>query len=119
MEEVKTNIINFPKLSMVPLTKEEVDDTMDEVKSYHINEAMDYLFDGLIEQIGMLGFPLNNSDDNGSVFMHEVIRAYLYRLHGLEHPMSNVIDGVTRDDPVLGRILDLNLIKIRKPKKED
>ena len=112
----KTNVINFPNTNNI-LTKVDVDKALEDVKLYHIDESLEFLYENLIDHITTLGFPIQNSTDEISVFLYETMKAYLCNLYGIHHQMNDLVSKITRQDEHLGKVLDFSLIKLIKTKK--
>lgn len=111
-------VIDFPKYSSVPITKDEVDNKITELRTYHVDESAEYLMEGLIEQIGLLGFPLQNVNNHSLLFLNETIRAVLFEMYNYEHPINHVVNNTIRNDETLGLVLDCSKIaELNKKKK--
>lgn len=119
MTEEKGKIILFPQRSdriIPPKTLEEVYENTSYVKETHVDDSIDYLFEGLLEQIGLLGFPIREDIEKDHIFLYETIKSLLYNYYGLEHPIQELIEKTMKknDDEY---VLDLSKISFKKERK--
>ena len=108
---IANNILHFPidrvKSSShlpSPISKEEVDDKVDDFKKFHIQEAIETIIPVLFNQIQILGFePSEDESDyvKDGALLVESIRSFMCKLYGLQHPLQIVSSSLfeeTYDD---------------------
>lgn len=93
------NVVIFPKSNNrteLPTSKEEVNEILEDNKSYHIQQTLDFITPMIFSHLNIAGFSPN--DDEKSVkegaFIVEAIRSHMYSHYGLKHPFQNLVDKV-------------------------
>ncbi len=111
----RLNIIQFPRNTETPQTKEDVDNIIGDVRLYHIDQSLEFIIPSLVEQLQMLSLPVEKINEKDLIFVHESIRYLLFKLYGYDHPMQKVVDSTIRQDEQLGMVFDSsNVIKKKK-----
>jgi hypothetical protein len=100
------NVIKFPKQNVrfdqQPLTLEEVEENIDNVKSMHIQESLALIVRILFEQLTIAGFDTFDADNiehvkDGALIV-ESIRAMMNRNYDLSHPLHDVANSLFAED---------------------
>ena len=99
MDKQSNNILVFPKQkipSPFPQNIEQVDEEMDSVKQYHIQEAIEIVVPLFFENLAIAGFsPSNDETDikDGS-FIVESIRSLMCKFYGINHPFQDIAENI-------------------------
>ncbi len=94
------NIVLFPNKKNKyngPQTIEEVDESMDMVKQFHIQETIETIIPSLFDQLHVAGFQPDEDDDNilkHSAMVVESIRSLLCMLKGIDHPLQLIANNL-------------------------
>ena len=94
------NIVLFPTRNNKyngPQTIEEVDESMDMVKQFHIQETIETIIPSLFDQLHVAGFQPDEDDDDilkHSAMVVESIRSLLCMLKGIDHPLQMIADNL-------------------------
>lgn len=125
------NIILFPKINNNIQSKgideaiEEIQDNMEQVKYYHIEESIGNILPLLLNQIDIAGFDVDSEDDNhrkAVAFLIESVRSLLCYSHDVYHPFQKISSEVfsidKEDENQFEIVYDLN-INLRENDSED
>jgi hypothetical protein len=94
------NVVLFPTRNNKyngPQTIEEVDESMDMVKQFHIQETIETIIPSLFDQLHVAGFQPDEDDDDilkHSAMVVESIRSLLCMLKGIDHPLQMIADNL-------------------------
>lgn len=94
------NIILFPTKNNKyngPQTLEEVDETIDLVKQFHIQETIETIVPSLFDQLNIAGFLPDEDDEEilkHSAMVVESIRSLLCMVRGINHPLQLIADNL-------------------------
>lgn len=94
------NVIIFPTKNNKyngPQTLEEVDESMDLVKQFHIQEAIETIVPSLFDQLNIAGFQPDEDDEEvlkHSAMVVESIRSLLCMIRGINHPLQLIADNL-------------------------
>ncbi len=94
------NVVLFPTRNNKyngPQTIEEVDESMDMVKQFHIQETIETIIPSLFDQLHIAGFQPDEDDDDilkHSAMVVESIRSLLCMLKGIDHPLQLIADNL-------------------------
>ena len=94
------NIIIFPSKNTKytgPQTLEEVDETIDLVKQFHIQETIETIVPPLFDQLNVAGFLPDEDDEEilkHSAMVVESIRSLLCMIRGINHPLQLIADNL-------------------------
>lgn len=93
------NVVLFPTRNNKyngPQTIEEVDESMDMVKQFHIQETIETIIPSLFDQLHVAGFQPDEDDDilKHSAMVVESIRSLLCMLKGIDHPLQLIADNL-------------------------
>lgn len=94
------NIIIFPsKITKYngPQTLEEVGETIDLVKQFHIQETIETIVPLLFDQLNVAGFMTDEDDEEilkHSAMVVESIRSLLCVIRGINHPLQLIADNL-------------------------
>lgn len=94
------NIVLFPNKKNKyngPQTIEEVDESMDMVKQFHIQETIETIIPSLFDQLHVAGFQPDEDDDNilkHSAMVVESIRSLLCMLKSIDHPLQLIANNL-------------------------
>lgn len=99
MDKQSNNILVFPKQkipSPFPQNIEQVDEEMDNVKQYHIQEAIEIVVPLFFENLAIAGF--SPSDDETDIkdgsFIVESIRSLMCKFYGINHPFQDIAENI-------------------------
>jgi hypothetical protein len=94
------NVILFPTKNNKyngPQTLEEVDETIDLVKQFHIQETIETIVPSLFDQLNIAGFLPDEDDEEilkHSAMVVESIRSLLCMVRGINHPLQLIADNL-------------------------
>lgn len=94
------NVILFPTKNNKyngPQTLEEVDESMDMVKQFHIQETIETIVPSLFDQLNIAGFTPDEDDEEilkHSAMVVESIRSLLCMVRGINHPLQLIADNL-------------------------
>ena len=94
------NIVQFPiKKNKYngPQSSEEVDESMDMVKQFHIQETIETIIPSLFDQLHVAGFQPDEDDENvlkHSAMVVESVRSLLCMLKGIDHPLQMIANNL-------------------------
>lgn len=94
------NIVLFPNKKNKyngPQSIEEVDESMDMVKQFHIQETIETIIPSLFDQLHVAGFQPDENDDNilkHSAMVVESVRSLLCMLRGIDHPLQMIANNL-------------------------
>jgi hypothetical protein len=94
------NVIIFPSKNNRyngPTSIEEIDETMDLVKQFHIQETIETVIPTLFDQLTVAGFAPDEDDDEvmkHSAMVVESIRSLLCLIRGIDHPLQMIADNL-------------------------
>jgi hypothetical protein len=101
LTEQSNNIITFKNPNSVTndnqvLTKEQIDDNIETMKLYHIQEFLATLTPMIFTQIEIGGFSLDDEDDlslKDGAFFVEAIRSLLCKHYNIYHPFQIIAEA--------------------------
>lgn len=132
------NLLNFPvfekALKRNIASKRDVNNRLNGVKSYHVDEAVSFISPLIFTYLSQAGFDFSTSmtlDDEGEecigedtkqiTFLIEAIRAILLQKHGIAHPFQELADAAflqNKDGSLkLAKEVNLKFSKRRKQAK--
>jgi len=92
------NVILFPKIrkTVAPVTKEDIEEVLEQNKQYHIQQTIDFLTPILFSHLNIAGFIPNESEFaiKEGAFIVESIRSHMFTHYGLKHPFQKIVDKV-------------------------
>jgi len=93
------NVILFPSKNKYngPQTLEEVDESMDMVKQFHIQETIETIVPSLFDQLNIAGFMPDEDDEEvlkHSAMVVESIRSLLCMIRGINHPLQLIANNL-------------------------
>jgi hypothetical protein len=94
------NVILFPTKNNKyngPQTLEEVDESIDLVKQFHIQETIETIVPSLFDQLNIAGFLPDEDDEEilkHSAMVVESIRSLLCMVRGINHPLQLIADNL-------------------------
>lgn len=97
---ITNNVILFPTKNNKyngPQTLEEVDETIDLVKQFHIQETIETIVPSLFDQLNIAGFLPDEDDEEilkHSAMVVESIRSLLCMVRGINHPLQLIADNL-------------------------
>jgi hypothetical protein len=95
-------IIQFPKQNKNNITVEDVDSNIDDVKQYHIYEAVSAIVPSLLQQMALAGFDVTDDDSDVGIkdgaFLVEALKSMLCRHYGIYHPFQKVAESIFLDN---------------------
>lgn len=99
------NVIMFPPRNNKyngPDTIEEVDESMEMVKQFHIQETIETIVPFFFNQLSVAGFNSDDEDDDilkHSAMVVEAIRSLLCAMRGIEHPLQLIAENLFVQTP--------------------
>lgn len=119
------NVLKFPKNrtknGLFPQTPDEVNERLDDLKQYHIQESLEVIVPHLFNQIQILGFEPPEDENiyvkDGS-FIVESIRAFLCKIYGVPHPLQMISDNIFEDRGDEGMVMS-DRVKVVITTKEE
>jgi hypothetical protein len=118
-----TNLIEFPLKPVKPMNEQDVNDAIENLHRYHVDESIEVLSYKLFEMLVILGFKCPEEDDEEgqklASFMLESIKSFCLSKYGIEHPFQQVAN--TMLDSIEGEyfITDTLMVKLDDVKKDD
>jgi len=94
------NVILFPSKNNKyngPQTIEEVDESVNMVKQFHIQETIETIVPSLFDQLNIAGFMPDEDDEEvlkHSAMVVESIRSLLCMIRGINHPLQLIADNL-------------------------
>ena len=92
------NVIIFPKVRKIvnPVTKEDIEELLEENKQYHIQQTIDFITPMLFSHLNIAGFIPNQSEMaiKEGAFIVESIRSHMFTHYNLKHPFQKIVDKV-------------------------
>lgn len=100
------NVISFPKQNVSlnnngnqqhTLSKEEINDNLEQNRQYHIQETIAFLTPIIFSHLNIAGFSPNGEDEfsiKEGAFIVEAIRSHMFSHYGLKHPFQKIVDKV-------------------------
>lgn len=121
------NVVRFPKTS----TKrepdlEEIQQNLDMMKHYHIQETIAILAPIIFTNLGIAGFDLDDEADREELkdgaFLMESLRSIMCKHYGIYHPFQEIAESIfspdAEDDGAL-RIADSLQIEFKKRSSQE
>ena len=129
-KNTETEDININAQSNLNDLKTKIDDNIELMKIYHINQSMEFIISVIFTQLQIAGFNIiENSNVNfkDNAMIVESIRSLLMKTHGLYHPIQVVAENIlvknedseNGDDYKIPDVLNISLKKEDHIKKED
>lgn len=90
------NVISFPNQSK-QITVEEIDDRIEMVKLYHIQETVSAIVPSLFNQLEIAGFNIDEESGQGlknGAFLIETLRSIMCEQYGIYHPFQTITQNV-------------------------
>jgi hypothetical protein len=101
------NIVLFPgsvRQDEMPIpNKQEIDQNIEMVKQYHIQEAISNIAPMIFNNLDIAGFTLSeddSSDIKDGAFIVESLRSLMCKYYGLYHPFQILADKVFQQDTI-------------------
>lgn len=107
MAKFSNNIVHFPikikpqSFPTQPKNVEEVEDNIDMIKHFHIQETIEAIIPFLFDRLTLAGFELNDeneSDIKYGAFVCEAIRSLLLNKYDIEHTFQIFADKLFVED---------------------
>lgn len=98
--EYSNNIIRFPKenirnvLPVEHLNKEQLDDHLDLLKNYIIDEVIDIIIPAMYNQLAVIGYPIDDDTAKDGALIIESLRSLLLKKYDISHPLQDVANGM-------------------------
>jgi hypothetical protein len=97
------NVVSFPKKHpnpQSPQTIEEIEDNMELVKQFHIQETIETIMPKFFDQLSIAGF--EPAEDDGDIkdgaFVIEALRSLLLKSYGIHHPFQEMCKNIFEED---------------------
>lgn len=119
------NVIKFPKPYIGPkseiLTMEEIEENLDMMKHYHIQETIANMAPMIFNQLELAGFPVSEEDTDikDGAFVVEALRSIMCKHYDMYHPFQQISKNVfSPDDEELGALKIADSLNIELKKSE-
>lgn len=120
------NILRFPKDrfqgTKFPETVEEVNDRVQELKRYHVQEAIETVVPLFFNQIQMLGFEPPEDETmyvkDGAMIV-ESIRSFMHKLYDMHHPLQIISEHLFEDGGEEGMIMSDHVKVVINPQNNE
>lgn len=122
----KDNVLQFPKPYQGPEipTVEEIDQNVEMMKYYHIQETVAALAPIIFNNLDVAGFYVTDSEETSvkdGAFILESIKSMMCKYYGLYHPFQLISDKVfmqDADDYEMLTIVDSLNVELKKSENE-
>jgi len=96
------NVVNFPKKHQnlqSPQSIEEVEDNMELIRQFHIQETIETIMPKLFDQLSLAGFEPAEEDGDikDGAFVIEAVRSLLLKSYGIDHPFQEICENIFED----------------------
>jgi hypothetical protein len=98
---MSNNVISFPKKNVksenVKIEAEEIQNNLDMMRYYHIQEAILNMAPLIFNQLDIAGFGLADDmeeDVRDGAFLIEALRAMMFKHYGMYHPFHTLVDHI-------------------------
>lgn len=125
---VANNILIFPKTKTPNknIDIKEVQQNMDMMKHFHIQETILNLAPIIFNHLDIAGFGLDDEEEDNDVkdgaFIIEALRSYMCKYYGIYHPFQKIADNIfePKEDDEEGsfRIVDELTLDLKETKTE-
>lgn len=85
--EPESNILDVRRLS-----KDKIDDHLDMMREYVVDEMLEIIVPPIYNALGMAGFPVTPEHYKDASLISEVLKSYLLRRYGVWHPFHQLAD---------------------------
>jgi hypothetical protein len=96
-------VVSFPKTSIDPsrVDEEEIEDRLELLKQYHIQETIEIVIPSLFNQLEIAGFLSEDDiqDMKDGAFIVESIRSLMSKRYDLYHPFQKIADNLFYSEP--------------------
>ena len=98
---VSNNVISFPRpnsrINLAAQTVENIQNSLDMMKHYHIQETILAMAPILFNQLDLAGFGMVDDEDEDvrdGAFIVEALRAIMCKHYGIYHPFNTLIENI-------------------------
>jgi len=98
---VSNNVISFPRpnsrINLAAQTVENIQNNLDMMKHYHIQETILAMAPILFNQLDLAGFGMMDDEDEDvrdGAFIVEALRAIMCKHYGIYHPFNILIENI-------------------------
>lgn len=102
---VSNNIISFPRpnsrIDLAAQTVENIQNNLDMMKHYHIQETILAMAPILFNQLDLAGFGMMDDEDEDvrdGAFIVEALRAIMCKHYGIYHPFNTLIENIFEEE---------------------
>jgi hypothetical protein len=105
---MSSNIIKFPKKGNPRKpTKEQVKKAEEVTTKIDIENILDHIGSEVVDHLFHYGYPADDKETTRDLlFVYDILRALLYRKHGLPHHLHNFLDQSVQTKPLADLIPD-------------
>lgn len=102
---VSNNVISFPRpnsrINLAAQTVENIQNNLDMMKHYHIQETILAMAPILFNQLDLAGFGMMDDEDEDvrdGAFIVEALRAIMCKHYGIYHPFNTLIENIFEEE---------------------
>lgn len=102
---VSNNVISFPRpnsrINLAAQTVENIQNNLDMMKHYHIQETILAMAPILFNQLDLAGFGMLDDEDEDvrdGAFIVEALRAIMCKHYGIYHPFNTLIENIFEEE---------------------
>lgn len=102
---VSNNVISFPRpnsrIDLATQTVENIQNNLDMMKHYHIQETILAMAPILFNQLDLAGFGMMDDEDEDvrdGAFIVEALRAIMCKHYGIYHPFNTLIENIFEEE---------------------
>ena len=100
---LSNNVVCFPKKYQnlqSPQSIEEVEDNMEMVRQFHIQETIETIMPKFFDQLSLAGFEPAEEDGDikDGAFVIEALRSLLLKSYGINHPFQEISESIFEED---------------------
>ena len=121
------NIVTFPKnrkIASETNTIEDIQNNIDIMRQYHIQETILNVAPILFKQLDIAGFGLMEDEDEDvrdGAFIIEALKSLMYKHYDMYHPFQKIAENIFKEEPDedgVFEIVDEIALDLRKPETE-
>lgn len=125
MMKYSNNVISFPKSSIDPsrINEEEIEDRLELLKQYHIQETIALVIPNLFNQLEIAGFLSEDESEDikDGAFIVESIRSLMSKRYDMYHPFQKIANNLfyfESSNPLSLKIKDSLVIELNSKEGE-
>jgi len=82
---------------VIPTSREEIKENLEENKQYHIQQTIDFITPMLFSHLNIAGFAPDGENEfavKEGAFIVEAIRSHMFTHYGMKHPFQRIVEKV-------------------------